>query len=428
MPTLLTKSLLVSLLVCHYVSLFTPHILANTDPKSATNSATATVPASSPSTGDTTAPSVPILIRPVDGTVTGDNKIEFVWRLSTDPNGNTVIYTLYLNGVATYLGISNIGNSIGSGYTARLDGNEIKLVPTLPIPDGVYSWYVTASDPSGNTSQSASWSLVIDTLAPHILITDIDIYHDLTLDSDAPENFTNLNFDIAGPKDVYFRVDSEPYSTLTLQFFDPNNQLIAQSSWPVNSSGIIYPYQHLDTGVYRVYVSAVDPGSNTTALPEFTLTITQAQIYIPLPALPGLPPSYTIPYTPYSLPSLPATIAKIETRLNLLYLISSLLALAILVLLILVWKRRYNLILLNDQGIPLKNTIIYHSIPTSKHGQTKVWTTNRDPISYDLSESARGRVFIKHLTRYSTLTIRADSCTYILSISTPRKLYTITLG
>jgi hypothetical protein len=415
---------------------------AFTNPIIATTSATATVESTTPTTLDTTAPSNPILISPPDGTVTSDNRLEFIWRSSLDNNSNTIIYTLYLNGVATYLGISNLGNSTGNGYAARIDGSIITLRPTTSLLDGSYDWYVTSSDLSGNTSYSTTWNFLIDTTPPRIAITDIDIYHNLTLDSDHPEDFTDLNFDMAGPKTIYFTIYSEPWSTVTLQFFGSDNQLVSQTSWPVNETGVIYPYLHLDVGVYTLSISSFDHGGNTTALPDFTLTISPAQISLPLPALPGISPfpTITIPYTPYSLPSLPATIAKIETKLSLTFIAYLLLAIIGFILLILLWQRKYNIIFLSPNGQPIRSATLYHSIPSGSYtpGVKRVHTpgvlpspifvTKRQPNLFTLSPSDHGRLYIPHLNRYSTFTVRLDDTTYIFSLSTKRSLYTVVLG
>lgn len=401
---------------------------ASTDPISATSSATATVPSSVSSTSDTEPPTLPILVRPSDGTTTGDNKVEFVWHQSTDPNGNTVTYTVYLNNVATYLGVSGTGNSAGLGYTAHLDGTEIKLKPTLPLTDGEYNWYVKASDNSGNASISTTWHFTIDTTPPLIQLTAIDIYLDLSLNSEEPESFANLSFDIAGPKDVYLTIKSEPWSTLTTKFYTPDDQLVSTVQSTLTSSDIAYPYTHLPVGIYYVSISSYDKGGNTTALPYFTLIITQSRIVIPLPGIPGLPPSYDIPYTPYTVPSLPATVAKIEARLPLAYPYISLLALICIILLAFIWKRKVNLILLNDQGHPLTNIKVYHSIPNTRSRYSPIWMSTREPISYDLTTSDRGRLNISKLGRYSTLTIRSNARTYVLSLSASRRLYTIKLS
>lgn len=428
MPIIKLKHSVVVLLVCSFTSLLPVNAYASTDPQNATASATATIPATEGSTSDDQAPTPPILISPQDGTVTNDNKVEFVWHQSSDPNGNTVTYTLYLNGVATFLGISGTGNSAGVGYTAHLDGTQVKLKPTNSLGDGGYTWRVEASDNSGNTSTSTTWHFSIDTTPPVIYLTDVDSYHDLPYNSGNPDQFEGLNFDIAGPKDVYLTVKSEAWSTITTKFLTEDNQVIATVTTPLNATGMGYPYTHLPVGTYKVIISSFDQGGNTTILPEFRLTITQSEITIPLPGIPGLPPSYDIPYTPYSLPSLPATIAKIESRLSLTYIYVLLLAVGILLLLLLLWYRKYNIIFLNDRGEYHSNIKVYHSIPTTRTSYSPVWMSKREPIAYDVVASDRGRLYIRHLGRYSTLTIKIEERTYILSLCAKRKLYTLVLA
>jgi hypothetical protein len=412
MPKIKLKILFLSSIFCLLVS-FVSKAQASTDPQNATPSATATVPAKAGTTGDTTPPTPPILIAPPDGTITSNNKPEFVWRQSSDPDGNTVIYTLYLNNTATYLGISGLGNSAGNGYTARLDGNEVKLSPTTPLADGIYKWYVTASDLSGNTSQSVTWTFTIDNTPPSLTIIDIENYH-------LPIITEGANFDINGPKDVYFTIESEPFITIRLEI-----ENIFTSQTLTDSQGRTYPYAHLLPGTYSVKVSASDQAGNTTTLPLFTITIHQAILTVP--GIPGFTPSYPISYTPLSIPSLPATISKIETRLSLTFISMLLLAIGILALLVLLWYRKYNLVLLNEQGIPLTNTKVYHSIPTTKTSYSPVWMSKREPISYDLVASDHGHLYIRHLGRYSTLTVKTEGKTYILSLSAKRKLYTLIL-
>jgi len=393
-----------------------PKVHAITDQKSATISATATVPSTAATTGDTTAPSNPILVRPEDGTITGDNRSEFVWRSSTDPNGNTVTYTLYLNGVATYLGISNLGNSASTGYTARIDGQEIKLHPTVSLLDGVYDWYVTASDPSGNTSRSASWHLTVDTVAPPLTLTDLDDYHN-------PVITEGSNFDITGPKDIGFRVRSDPFVEIQITL-SPSSELLYLNSI-TNADGFAYLYQHLSPGVYTVTIVGVDRAANTSVFPDFTLTVTQAAITISLPTTPGSTPTQVIslPYTPISLASLPATISNIQTRLSLPYLIIGLLAISIILLLIIISKRRYNLILLDSNFSALDHGTVYHS-----NQRPRPLTFHLPSTIYNLRSPDHGRLYIPHLGRYSTFTVRLDKVTYIFSMSTNRKLYTVVLG
>jgi len=109
---------------------------------------------------DTTAPTIPILLRPIDGTHTNNPHPEFAWLTSNDPNSNYVSYDLYLNGTATYLGINNYGNSLTHNYQARLENGSLHLLPLSSLNDGVYDWFVVAYDLSGNERKSAQWRLI----------------------------------------------------------------------------------------------------------------------------------------------------------------------------------------------------------------------------------------------------------------------------
>ena len=390
-------------------------VLASTDPQSATPSATATIPVTTATTSDTLSPTTPILIRPPDNTYTSDNLPEFVWRTSSDPNGNFLTYTLYLDNTATYLGISNIGNSAGHGYTARLEGTEIKLLPTLALADGIHNWYVVATDISGNSSRSTTWRLTIDTIPPFILITEIDTYHDLSLDSRSPESVEDQSFDLHGPKNINFTVISKPYSTLTLQFFDADLSLVSLSSWPIDASGLAYPYAYLELGLYTVQASIVDTASLTSAL-SFALNLTAASIVIPIPGV-SHAPAIIIPPIIYDFPgeitSLPATIARVSSRLSIASILLSLLAVGLIALLIFIWKRRSNILILDVRThCPYRSLIVYHSRPEIG----ALWSSV-------IGDS--GRLYIRHLGRYSTLTIRTASVTHILSLSVNQDFYTI---
>jgi hypothetical protein len=423
MPRIQLKAfLLVSII--YLLASFVPKAQASTDPQSATASATATVPATTPTTGDTLAPTSPILVRPVDGTVTSDNKVEFTWKRSTDPNGNTILYTLYLNGVATYLGISDLGNSAASNYTAQLEEehNEIKLRPSIALADGFYTWYVVATDGSGNTARSTMWSFVVDTTPPPLTLIGLDNYNHPVLTE-------GVNFDIAGPKDVYLVVESEPYVSIQITLTSQSGTIYQLAG--ITGSGTTFTsYQHLTPGIYTVVIVGIDRAGNTTALPSFTITITQATLTFTPPNLPGQSPrpAILIPYTPLSIPSYTATVSLISSRAYLPYIVYALLAVALLLLLIILWKRSYNIIFLNDRLQPLVNTKVYHSIPTTKSQHSPIFVTSLPPISYLLSPSDHGRLYIPHLSRYSTLTVITRDQTYVLSLSGKSKLYTIVLG
>jgi hypothetical protein len=407
--------LLLPALLIYALGIFaSPIRSAAADPISATVSATATVPSGGVNPQDTQAPTIPILISPADGTHSGDNTPEFVWRASTDPDGNTVHYTFYLNGVATFLGISNIGNSSGNGFSSRLDDTEIRLTPTNSIADGSYTWYVTASDPSGHTSQSTTWSFIVDTTPPPLILEDLDTYH-------LPLITAGASFDIAGPKNVLFTVKSDPFTDIQITLTSLSGTLTKLKA-TTSASGLAYLDPHLSVDTYTVTILSIDRGGNTTFLPDFTLRITQSQISITLPTSPE--PIFTIPYTPITLSSLPATIAELQTRSTLPYLLIGLLAILLLLLLIFLWKRKNNLYLIDSAGNPLSIATVYHSRPR-RFVPLSFLTSQSDPLLYSLTINQRGKLYIPQLGRYSTLTIRSGKDTLILSISVSLTHYTI---
>lgn len=394
-------------------SAFSPTpIYAVTNPVTDDSTVTATVP-STATQGDTTTPTVPILLRPFDGTVTADDgKSEFAWRQSTDPNGNTVIYTFYLDGVATYLGISNLGNSIGAGYSSRIESGDVRLLPSGILPEGSHDWYVTAEDLSGNKSYSATWHFTIDITPPSLAVIDIENYH-------LPAITNGSTFDIQAPQDVDFVINTESYASIYLTIVNSEGQSLATISQTSDNTGLVYPFYYLDEGIYSVIITATDRAGLTSSLPDFFLNL--YIVSIPLPSLPPiirpprqLPPRIVIPPPP-SVPTLPATVAKLATRGILAYTPYILLASLGIILLIIIWRRKFNLHLIDASGNPVTYVEIYHSHHKYK-GKTHYQLNN------DL-----GRIYIPHLKRFSTLTIKHEGVTLILSVSRKSRHYTITI-
>ncbi|MFH2019601.1 MAG: Ig-like domain-containing protein [bacterium] len=388
----------------------------STDPVDYNPPVSATVPSQTSETipGDTTPPTSPILLRPTDGTATGDSTPEFVWRQSTDLNSNTIHYTFYLDNVATFLGVSNDGSSSGTGYTATIDGTEVRLIPTTALSDGTYTWKVVASDPAGNQASSTSWSLTIDTVAPFLTLTKLDNLNN-------PPITEESSFEIAGPKAVSFVVLTEPYASVRLsltQNLEDSEPITLTSS--TNHTGEATFAPHLATGLYSVSISATDHVNLVSVLPTFTLNITASQIILPgLPPLPVPPLVSSLPSTIYNLP---VTISHV-TSIPIPYLTLLFVVLLALLLLFLFLRRSPNLILLDTQGNPINNALITHSLPRSR--------SHPSPLYYSTLHTTFYRSYIPHLSRFSTLTIRLQEptvCTVtVLSLSVKRPSYTIIL-
>lgn len=419
---ILGSALLLPVLFAAY--LLTPsNIYAATDPINATVSATARVPSSSPTTGDTTAPPAVILISPHDGATTNQSRPELVWKTTFDLNSNNISYTVYLNGIATYLGVSNTGNSQQNNYISHLGDGNIYLTPTLDLPQGSYDWYVRATDGSNNSSYSTTWRFTIDQTPPPLTVVNID---DLYL---SPPITEGTIFDLPGPQEVKIIFATEAYATVSVTITKSDGQVLSYSL-PTNSSGLATLMVELPLGQNSVVTTSFDSAGLTTTLPSFILNLTST----PYPGSIGpdsLPIIRTLANIPDNLVSLPATISQIKDG-NMIALIHYiLLAIGILILLILIWNRRSNILIIDSStSKPYRSLILYHSRPTHSaivsSSLSRLFVTNREPILYRLN--ANGRAYVRRLGRYSSLTVRTpDGRIHILSLSVNLKHYTINL-
>lgn len=412
---------LLALLLVNFCT--TNPVLASTDPLSATVSATATVPSTTATTSDTIAPPAVILISPQDGATTNQTRPEFVWKQTQDSNSNFVLYTLKLNNVATFLGISNTGNTQQHNYISRLSEGYIYLTPTIDLAEGPYHWSVEAYDASNNTSYSATWHLTIDTTPPQLTLKNIDDVYQEPLFSEG------TIFDLFGPQEVTLTFVTEPWATVSLKATLPDDSTISLSL-PTNETGIALATLELPLGLSQIVVTSFDKAGLTTLYPTFLLNL-EPLTFAGLSNLSRLPPIATITNNLTIISSLPATISQIQSTTYISLIGYLLLAIAILALIVLIWKRRYNILILDcNTQKPFRSLIVYHSCPTHtahfKQSVGRLFITNRDPVLYEVNSS--GRLYIRHLGRYSSLTIRTpDGNTHILSLSMRQVRYVLAI-
>ena len=386
---------------------------AATDPISATVSATARIPSASPTTGDTTAPPSVILIAPHDGATTNQSRPELVWKTTFDSNSNNVSYTVFLNGVATYLGVSNTGNAQQNNYISHIGDGNIYLTPTIDLSAGTYDWYVRATDGSNNSSYSTTWRFTIDQTPPTLTVVNID---DVYL---SPIIAEGTSFDLPGPQEVKIIFATEPYATVSVTITKSDGQTLSYSL-PTSSSGLATLLVELPLGQNSLIATSFDSAGLTTTLPTFYLNLTPSTIPGVTRAT-GLPTLKSIVSLPANLISLPATISQIKDENMIAYLPLILLAIIIIILLIFIWRRRYNILIIDSStSKPYRSVIVYHSRPTHsarvKDIASRIFVTSRTPVMYELG--GRGRGYIRHLARYSSLTVRTpDGLTHILSIT-----------
>lgn len=417
------KIIVALLLLTFYFLLSHNPVQAATDPISATVSATARIPSASPTTGDTTAPPSVILIAPHDGATTNQSRPELVWKTTFDSNSNYVTYTVYLNGVATYLGVSNTGNAQQNNYISHIGDGNIYLAPTIDLPAGTYDWYVRATDGSNNSSYSTTWRFTIDQTPPTLTVVNInDVYL-------SPIIAEGTSFDLPGPQGVKIIFATEPYATVSVTITKSDGQTLSYSL-PTSSSGLAILLVELPLGQNSLIATSFDSAGLTTTLPSFILNLNTSSY----PGIidPGsLPIVRTLGNIPNNLISLPATISQIKDENMIAYLPLILLAIIIIILLIFIWHRRYNILIIDSSTRkPYRSVIVYHSRPTHsarvKDLASRIFVTSRAPVMYELGGT--GRAYIRHLARYSSLTVRTpDGLTHVFSISRSHKEYSITL-
>lgn len=417
------KLFFILILTTFYVFQSPLSIHAATDPVSATVSATTTIPSTSPTSSDSLAPGAVILISPHDGATTNQSRPELVWKTTFDSNSNNVSYTVFVNGVATYLGISNTGNSQQNNYISHIGDGNIYLTPTIDLNEGTYDWYVRANDGSNNSSFSTTWRFVIDQTPPALSIINID---DVYI---TPIVTEGTSFDLPGPQEVKIIFATESYATVSITI-TLSDGTTSSLSIPTNSSGLATLTILLPTGRHELVATSFDSAGLTTASPTFFLNLTKTSI----PGItesPSLPILKNIVNLPAKLIVLPATISQIKDDDLFAYGNYMLLAIAISILLIMIWSNRYNITIIDTStNKPYRSLILYHSRPTHSArlaGITnRIFVTSRSPILYELGNS--GRAYIRHLSRYSSLTIRTPAgATHILSISRAQNKYSITL-
>lgn len=422
-----TSNLFRASLIClvflfiNFLCTFSVH--ASTDPTSATVSATARVPSATPTTGDTTAPLAVVLVAPPDGQTTNNSRPEFSWKKTTDPNSNYLYYTLYLNGHATYLGISNTGNSQQYNYISHQNDGVLYLNPTLDLSPGTYTWYVKATDGSGNSSYSTTWSFVIDQSPPPLVVVNIDDQYSY------PTIIEGATFELTHDNKVSLVFATESYATVSLTIITSTNTSSAYSL-PTTQSGLATLSLPLTLGTYQVIATSFDQAGLTTTLPSFYLIVTSPLTGLTIPKE-LLPIPDSILRFPPSLPSLPATVSQISSDNQIAIYVLILLALIAFGLLMLIWNRRPNILIIDKTtGRPYRSLILYHSRPTDSARLStslkRIYVTSHDPILYELGNN--GQAYVHHLGRYSSLTLRTpDGATHVLSLSRSQKKYFIAL-
>ncbi len=157
-------------------------------------------------------PSAPILISPDNNSQINIAIPDFIWIGSTD-NVEVAYYRLWVDGSIMYdlIDPSSIVNGV------------FTLNSLHPLADGQHFWQVEAVDTSGNSSFSAIWYFIIDTLAPAFSIDQIG---QLPVDFTAPSDLTESGLLIVHTNSPVLHGTGEPGAQVKLIIVLPDGQTI----------------------------------------------------------------------------------------------------------------------------------------------------------------------------------------------------------
>jgi len=135
-------------------------------PKERPVTVSATVPDREP-------PASAILVSPENNQFINTRRPQLRWRFDADTTGISkqqlfIDGTLFQDDIPL---IAHTNNEYVLDYTTLVD--IYGLTHTTSLTDGVHTWKIRVYDENGNSSESATWTFTIDTLAPVFVITKI---------------------------------------------------------------------------------------------------------------------------------------------------------------------------------------------------------------------------------------------------------------
>ena len=216
---------------------------------------------------NTTPPTVPILISPVNNAFINSHYITFCFKKSTSDYSQISYYQLFIND-------SVVINQIPSSQTAS---DTICVDYQTYLDDGPYTWKIRAYDSNGNLADSATWLFNVDTVPPSIIITRINENENLNLTTDVPASIpdglvikTNSNY----PQFIG-KTESSITVLITLTGSEDNKiYLLPKTTSNSDGSFSITSDQYIPFGQYKVNILASDYAGNTAVMKEFSLLIT----------------------------------------------------------------------------------------------------------------------------------------------------------
>ncbi len=249
---------------------------------------------------DNTNPTTPILISPENNSYVTTSTPTFRWEESSDDRG-IAKYQLWLNGNLLYDNLPT-GNQENGNYIYTHDtlNGEYSLQLKNGISDGTYSWKIRVYDINNNYSESATWSFIIDTLAPTFIINSIGEVNtnisaqDLSTIPSSPIELEN--------NEPLITATGEPNSTVVLTVYSPNDPVQIYTT-TIDANG----NWSLQLGIFNrgdiitLDFTITDPAGLVSVLNNVQFVVKELVIVVP-PASPS--PSPTISPTPSATPGL----------------------------------------------------------------------------------------------------------------------------
>ena len=149
------------------------------------------------------------------------------------------------------------------------EAEEAGLVPGSVAPDGIYYYYITASDDNGNTGKSKEYQVIVDNTPPSVTIAPLSESEKSFGQGDAIE----LLIKQSGSKEVKWQAAIKNSSGKVIKNFTWSDGEPTNVSWDgADDNGMI-----VDDGLYSYEISATDLAGNKSSPAGITNIIYSAE-------------------------------------------------------------------------------------------------------------------------------------------------------
>jgi len=218
---------------------------------------------------------------PADSSYTNNTKPTFRWHKTTDATAGLSKYQVIVDPEdrGEYVLIDDIDPDKPSNKNYRedddkyvyYDGDYIQAYTKKSdkeLTEDKYTWKIRAVDKAGNSRDTGSKTLYIDTTAPTLVLTDL-------------ANQSNLNFKTDSTTTIFTTSTQTPTfkgiadAESTIKIMVKSNLVSCETTTSSDSSWECTPEEKIAYGIHSVSITATDRAGNTTTLPKFSLIISK---------------------------------------------------------------------------------------------------------------------------------------------------------